>query len=176
MGFTTQRLIIVILIAWLAAACEPELELSSFDKDVDALIGKRCTFEEPCQIRIGEATNFDWDEMYVFRPGIVNGEAQSIIPAVKGFKGEFNRKIAFMNQGQLVRIDEAASVIEGEHTPPGMLFFDNEESENSDCLRYSRNAVFRVTREKWIRGNVYFLACANCESSPVFAQFGASSR
>lgn len=169
-----RRLIVIILIAWLTAACEPDL--SSFDKDVNNLISKRCSFEDPCQITIGESTSFDWDEMYVFRPGLTSADVEAILPTAKGFQGEFNRKIAFFKEGNLVDLDEAASIIEGEHTPPGMLFFDIDESGNPDCLRYSRDSVFRVTREKWIRGNVYRLACLNCNSSPIFADFGSSSR
>jgi hypothetical protein len=169
-----RRLIVIIVIAWFTTACEPGL--SSFDKDVNALIRKQCTFEEPCQISIGEATSYDWDEMYVFRPGITGSEAEKILPAAKGFEGEFNRKIAFLKDGKLARLDEAASIIEGEHTPPGMLFFITDIEGNHDCLRFSRAAVFEVIREKWIRGNVYRLACVNCTSSPVFAEFGTGSR
>lgn len=165
-----------ILLATLAMSCDLQPALSSFDKDVDALIEKNCSFEEPCQIPIANATSFEWDEMYVFRPGILDGEARMILPAVKGFRGEFNRKIAFLKNGNLVQIDEAAEIIEGEHTPPGTLEFDIEEGGNPDCLRYSNSAVFRVSREKWARGNIYRLACANCISSPVFAEFGAGSR
>jgi hypothetical protein len=139
------------------------------------VISKRCSFEGPCQITIGESNSFEWDEMYVFRPGILNGEAQLIVPEVSGFQGEFNRKIAFLKEGKLVKTDEAASIIEGEHTPPGMLFFDVEASGNPDCLRFSRDAVFQVTRENRIRGHVYRLARTNCESSPIFAEFGTAS-
>ncbi|HMM78859.1 MAG TPA: hypothetical protein PKC65_02435 [Pyrinomonadaceae bacterium] len=169
-----RRLAAILLLTLLGTACEPAL--SSFDKDVGSLIDKSCNFDTPCQITIGDATSFDWDEMYIFRPGILNGEAKAILPAVDGFQGEFNRKIAFLKNGRLVRIDEAASIIEGEHTPPGMLFFDIEESGNPDCIRYSRDAMFNVTKDKWIRGNVYRLACANCKSSAVYAEFGAGSR
>ncbi len=137
-------------------ACKPRL--SSFDKDVNALIKKQCTFEEPCHIKIGDATSFDWDEMYVFRPGILNSEAQAIVPEVKGFECEFNRKIAFMKNGKQVRIDEAVSVIEGEHSPPGKLFFDIEESGNPDCRLYSRGQVFQVTSKEATQGNVSRLA------------------
>jgi len=124
---------------------------------------------------MGDATTFDWDEMYLFRPGLTGADVESILPAAKGFEGEFNRKIAFFKQGNLVKLDEAAEIIEGEHTPGGMLFFDQDATGNPDCLRYSRNTIFRVTREKWIQGDVYQLFCANCETSPIFAEFGSKS-
>lgn len=174
-----SRFLGVILLALIVVACAPglsESELSPFDKEVGALIKRSCNFAEPCQITIGDATSFDWDEMYIFRPGILGVEAEHILLAAKGLKGEFNRKIAFLKDGKLVRIDEAPSVIEGEHTPPGMLFFEIEEFENSDCLRYSRHATFQVTILKVTRGDAYRLMCANCTSSPVFAEFGSLSR
>lgn len=168
-------IVFAYMLIW-CGACRYEPGLSSFDKSVGALINRSCNFEKPCQISIGEATNFDWDEMYIFRAGILGVEAEKILPAAKGFEGEFNRKIAFLKDGKLVRIDEAPSIIEGEHTPPGMLFFDIEEPGNPDSLRYSRDATFQVTILKVTRGDAYRLKCANCTSSPISAEFGSPSR
>jgi hypothetical protein len=172
LGQVFPRVALVIIISILAISCK--LELSSFDKGVNELIDKQCHSNSPCKIKIGEATSFDWDEMYVFRPGIIDVEVQHIVPGVT-FAGEFNRKIAFEKNGKLVRTDEAASVIEGENTPPGMLFFDENLAGNPDCLRYSRDAEFEVKVQKWHRGDVYFLNCSNCLKSPVFAEFGAAN-
>ncbi len=161
----------------LALACEPsEPSLSSFDADVNALIRSRCTFETDCHIRVRDATKFDWDEMYVLRPGIVDVEARNYLPAVGELRGEFNRKIVFLKNGKRVGADEAPSIIEGEHTPPGMLFFDQGLDGNPDCLRYSSDVEFTVRTEKWIRGNVYQLECSNCSQSPVFADFGVATQ
>ena len=165
------RLFVVLLTVVLAAvACHPSL--STFDKQVNNLIHERCSFDGPCQITVGEATNFDWDEIYVFRPGLTAGDVEAILPAAKGFHGEFNRKMAFLKQGHLVKLDEAPEIIEGENTPPGMLFFE-DSPDNDDCLRYPRDAEFKVKQESWSQGNIYKLACANCQTPPVFAGFGS---
>jgi hypothetical protein len=164
--------ILVFVFCVILTGCEPGL--SSFDRNVDGLIRKQCNFENPCQVKLADTTDFEWDEMYVFRPGITDGEAELLVPAAKGIKGEFNRKIAFLSNGKLTRLDEAPSIIEGEHTPPGMLFFDTDEEGNHDCLRYPRDAVFVVRQEKSIRGYVNILKCSNCEQSPVFAEFGTA--
>ena len=169
---TFLRLALVVSVSVFATSCEPGL--SSFDRTVNSLIRNQCNFESPCRVRLSDATTFDWDEMYVFRPGILDGEAQQIVPAVEGFQREFNRKIAFLKDGKLVRIDEAPSIIEGEHTPPGMLFFKIDESGNPDCLRYSSDVEFEVQKERWIRGDVYMLKCTNCVMSPIFAEFGTA--
>jgi len=167
------RLIYVVMVAVFAMACEPSL--SSFDADVNALIRSRCTFETDCQLRIRDATKFDWDEMYVLREGVLDVEARKYLPEVGELRGEFNRKIVFLKNGKRVGADEAPSIIEGEHTPPGMLFFDEGLDGNPDCLRYLSDVEFTVTTEKWIRGNVYKLECANCPQSPVFAEFGVAT-
>ena len=171
-----NRFILLIGFAVLVAfpGCNRNPGLSSFDTQVNVLIHEKCNFDGPCEITIGEATDFDWDEMYIFRPGIVDGEPRKVVPAAKGFRGEFNRQIAFLKDGRLVKLDEAASITEGEHTPSGMLFFN--EGVPNDCLRYPRDAVFKINREKWTRGVVYKLACTNCTTSPVFAESGSLSR
>ena len=161
----------LLIILSLTAACEPGL--SSFDSKVGEHIKKTCTFETPCTIRLREATKFDWDEMYILRPGVLDVEARKYLPEVGELKGEFNRKIVFLKNGKRVDADEAPSIIEGEHTPPGMLFFDSLPG-NPDCLRYFSDVEFTVTTEKWIRGNVYKLECSNCAKSPIFAEFGSA--
>src|SRR5829696_7795700 len=101
--------LMAVFVAVFSTACEPRL--SSFDEDVNALIRKQCEPHAQCEIRLRDATSFDWDEMYVFRPGIVDLEARHFVPVATEFRGEFNRKIVFLKDGKLVRIDEAPSVI-----------------------------------------------------------------
>ncbi|MEK7856677.1 MAG: hypothetical protein AAB288_11350 [Acidobacteriota bacterium] len=139
----------LIVVGLLTTACEPGL--SSFDKDVGSVIKKQCTFEGRCKIKLREVTKFDWDEMYVLRPGVLDVEARKYLPEVGELNGEFNRKIVFFKNGKRVEADEAPSIIEAEHTPPGMLFFDDDAPGNPDCLRCSANAVVEVRQEKWIR-------------------------
>ncbi len=163
------RTLNLIAIALLTAACDPGLSL--FDESVGAIIKKDCDVETTCTIRLRDATNFDWDEMYVLRPGVLDVEARKYLPEVGILRGEFNRKIVFFKNGRRVSADEAPTIIEGEHTPPGMIFFEDGDG-NPDCLRFASDAQFNVRKEKWLRGEVYHLSCSNCVQSPVFAEFG----
>ena len=160
----------LVLLALLTASCEPSL--SPLDTSVGPVIKKQCQFDTPCTIKLRDATGFDWDEMYVLRPGVFDVEAKHYLPEVGELRGEFNRKIVFLKNGKRVNADEAPSIIEGEHTPPGMLFFDQGIYGNPDCLRYFSNVEFTVTKERWIGGDSYQLKCSNCAESPVFAEFG----
>jgi hypothetical protein len=165
----------MLLIAMFAVCCQIGLKASPFDQDVSALIHKRCAASGSCRIRIADATEFDWDEMYVFRSGLLGVEAENILPGAKAFSGEFNRKIAFVKAGKIVRLDETAEIVEGEHTPDGTVFFYLDADGNADCLRYMRDAEFDVTSISLTRGVGYYLACANCQQSPVFAEFGKAT-
>lgn len=139
------------------------------------MIHKRCGASGPCQIRIADATEFDWDEMYVFRSGLLGVEAEKILPGAKAFDGGYNRKIAFVKAGKIISLDESAEIIEGEHTPDGTVFFYQDAVGNADCLRYNRDVEFEVKTTTLSRGVGYDLACANCTQSPVFAEFGKAT-
>ncbi|HMQ05484.1 MAG TPA: hypothetical protein PKD26_16320 [Pyrinomonadaceae bacterium] len=159
----------------IGTACFRSFQASRFDKEVDALIELSCSSASACRIRIAEATNLDWDEMYVLRHGLLGVEAEKLLPGAKEFRGEFNRKIAFVKSGQIIRFDEAAEFVEGEHTPDGTLIFDSGAEGNADILRYDREAEFEVTNIKLSRGIGYTLKCSNCTQSPVFAEYGKAT-
>lgn len=172
---SNPKIVSVLLIAIFAVSCvKREYSLSPFDESVGALIQKQCNFETECRIRISDATEFDWDEMYVLRAGLLDVEAKEVLPQVGELWGEFNRKIVFLKNGKRIHADETAEIIEGEHTPPGMLFFESGDGGNADIYRYSSQAEFIVTRKTWVRGFMYDMHCTNCYKSPVFAEFGTA--
>jgi hypothetical protein len=164
------KLSLFILFSCLSIGCYGWYKLSAFDASVDKLIEKTCSPDAQCEIRIANATDFDWDEMFVFRSGLTNADVEHILPAARGFRGEFNDKVAFFNNGKLVRLVEEPEVIEGEYFPDGTILFQEGE-ETWEALRYQQNAMFRVTPIKLSRGIGYRLVCSNCHDSSIFRRF-----
>jgi hypothetical protein len=165
----SRKFVLLLISTLLSAGCLFTYRLSPFDKNFDVLIRNRCAVGRQCEIAIGDAADFEWDEMYVFRPGLTDGDITNVLPAINGFEGEFNRKIAFLNHGKVVRRDEGAQIIEGENTPDGYIFFKENASWN--CLRYTKGSTFRVTPIKLTNGEGYEITCSNCTESPIFQEF-----
>ena len=161
---------IVPLALILLVGCTTKYYLSPFDETIDGVIQRTCAPESQCEIRTADGTDFEWDEMFVFRSGLSSGDVKDILPAAEDFDGEFNAKIAFLRKGKLVKRYESPEIIEGEFIPNGTLYFI--EKDPWDCLRFTTNSKFQVTPIKLSNGTGYQLTCSNCTESPIFKKFG----
>jgi hypothetical protein len=140
-------------------------DTSKFDRQVGKEIATRCARNVPCQIALKDATDFEWDEVYVFRIGLTPIDVDTCLGQKAGFTGEFTRKILFLRNGEIVGRDENFPDLE--RMLPGEVVFNVVNDGHARCQKYDKHAAFSVERMPTRGEEYYALTCANCSASPV---------
>lgn len=113
---------------------------------IERQIGKRvneCKADD-CTIRIKDATDFQWDKMYVFkyyaRPDVI----QKALGTTSSNFVEFTRRIVFLKDGRIVyREDEPTDI---ESVVDGQVIFDIPDTDVYKA--YMPDAEFRGVKRK----------------------------
>ena len=149
-----KLLIFVAISVLLFRSCGGEtIDPKSVEGRLVASITKNCEDSKVCTIRLRDATNFDWDKVYVFKYTATRDEIARVIGFPLPRYEEFKRKIVFLNAGKLAYSEADPTDIEG---------LINEEvvfdiPDNESYRTFSSNAVFEVTKVSFPRGVYYQL-------------------
>jgi hypothetical protein len=114
----------------------------TFDQKIVHFINTHCNSETACLFRLKDVTNFQWDKMYAFTYAAQQSEVENILGRkLPGF-AEFQRKLIFLKNGDVVFIAQQKTDIE--KLVPDEVVFDIPETANYKV--YSADASFRVAK------------------------------
>lgn len=116
----------------------------------------------PCAIKIKEATDFNWDKMFVFDYGADIGEIERTVGTSIPRKKEFSRKLVFTKEGNLVHYDELPTNIEG--IVDNQVGFDNVGSYSHKVYLVD-DAVFEAQKYSQSDKTYYQLKQLNLKSN-----------
>jgi hypothetical protein len=128
-----------------------------FEAKLVSAITTKCQSQFPCTLRIKDVTDFEWDKLYVFKYTAHRGVVEKAVGHQLKDYGEFRRRIAFTNKGNIVLYEEEPTNIE--HLVNNEVVFDIPDS--SDYRIYDSDATFAVQKIPIPDGSYYELKKAN---------------
>ena len=114
----------------------------------------QCEIPKPCIIRISDLTDFQWDEMYVFKYSASIDQIEQVIGAPVNEKTQFTRKVVFRLRGNVVHSEELPTQVD--NFLDGQVDFDLPDKEFYKLYRVD-SAVFRVEKKEFENGVYYDL-------------------
>ncbi|HEX7286031.1 MAG TPA: hypothetical protein VF532_07595 [Candidatus Angelobacter sp.] len=153
-SFTKTKLAALVLIC-IGLGCKKHN--APFEAKLLSAIDVKCQGRFPCTLRIKDVTDFEWDNLYVFKytahRGIVEKAVGHELPDFQ----EFHRKLIFTNRGNIVLYDEEPTNIE--HVVNNEVVFDIPDS--NDYSSYDANATFVIQKIAFSGGSYYQLTKVN---------------
>jgi len=124
---------------------------NTFDNKIINKIENTCK-ENSCLVKIKDLTNFDWENMYVFKYNATFEEISKAIGIAPPHYKEFTRKIIFTLNEKIVYFEEEKANIEG--LIDNEVVFDIPDSVN--FKKYTlQNAIFKTYKKEYKNGNYY---------------------
>jgi hypothetical protein len=145
---------LVALSLLLLPSCGREtINPNSVEGRLVANINKSCRSSNVCTIRVRDATNFDWDKMYVFEYTATEDEIIKVIGLPLPRYDEFKRKMIFVSGGKLAYSEAEPTDIES---------LINEQivfgiPDNESYREFGPDPLFEVNKKSFSRGVYYEL-------------------
>jgi hypothetical protein len=144
--------ILVALSLLLLQSCGSKtIDPNSVEGRLVANINKSCRSSNVCTIRVRDATNFDWDKMYVFKYTANRDEIVKVIGSPLPRYNEFKRKLIFVSGGKLAYSEEEPTDIESVINEQIVFGIPDNESYRE----FGSDPVFEVTKKNFSRGVYY---------------------
>ena len=94
--------LVILFAVFMTLSCESQTAQSLFAERVTETCGERWQ----CVIGIDGITSFEWDNAYIFRPGVLDSEIESIIDKKVKFSEEFSYKYVFLKNNSVIFTEE----------------------------------------------------------------------
>lgn len=125
---------------------------NSIESKIAGRVRAQCETAKPCIIRISDLTDFQWDEMYVFRYSASIDQIEQVIGAPVSEKTQFTRKLVFRLHGNVVHSEELRTQVD--NFLDGQVDFDIPDKDFYKLYRVD-SAVFRVVKKEF-ENSVYY--------------------
>ena len=127
---------------------------NNIESKIASKVTAQCNTPKPCIIRISDLTDFEWDQMYVFRYSASIDQIEQVIGVPVTERAQFTRKVVFLWHRKVVHCEELPTQVD--NFLNGQVDFDIPDKDFYKLYPVG-SGIFRVEKKEFENGIYYEL-------------------
>jgi hypothetical protein len=152
-NLSTSKCFAVVILASMLLCLPGCTRSGKVERALVSQITQSCRDQAPCQIRVDQATWFDWDKMYAFKYTATEPDREKALGMKDDGYRDLERQLVFLKNGKIVF--QESEPTNAEHPIKNEVVFDIPDAEASKS--FSRETVFSVTKLRSEAGRYFQL-------------------